>query len=172
MVCFPLQGSCFSRYIWSVSSHGWSQGDERCCGPGGASIHHNAACTHRHCEPLQGRSAKLITHVHNPLIPFHGVAGCCFWSQSQPCPGYSLDKSPTHRRALTDEQCGVQHLTQGPGFEPATFRSVVDLLYPLSYSPPSTHRLNQRIKLVCVLYEIYMGRVRTSKELGDKLELL
>ena len=25
----------------------------------------------------------------------------------------SLDKSPAHRRALTDEQCGVQYLAQG-----------------------------------------------------------
>ena len=39
------------------------------------------------------------------------------WSQSQPClrarAGYSLDKSPARRRALTDEQCGVQYLAQG-----------------------------------------------------------
>ena len=27
--------------------------------------------------------------------------------------GYSLDKSPAHHRALTDEQCGVQYLSQG-----------------------------------------------------------
>ena len=26
--------------------------------------------------------------------------------------GYSLDKSPAHRRAPTDEQCGVQYLAQ------------------------------------------------------------
>ena len=39
------------------------------------------------------------------------------WSQSQPClrgrAEYSLDKSPARRRALTDEQCGVQYLAQG-----------------------------------------------------------
>ena len=52
--------------------------------------------------------------LSEPLIPF---AGCCCWSQSQPClrarAGCSLDKSPAHRRALTDEQCGVQYLAQG-----------------------------------------------------------
>ena len=31
---------------------------------------------------------------------------------SQGRAGYSLDKSPAHRRALTDEQCGVQYLAQ------------------------------------------------------------
>lgn len=46
MVCFHLQGACFGRQIWSVGSHGWSQGDERCCGPGGASIHNTAAHAH------------------------------------------------------------------------------------------------------------------------------
>ena len=57
--------------------------------------------------------------------------------------GYSLDKSPAYRRALTDEQRGVQYLAQGrfdmqpgPGFEPVTFWSLVNLLYPLSYSRP------------------------------------
>ena len=45
------------------------------------------------------------------------VMSCHCWSQSQPClrarAGYSLDKLPAHRRALTDEQCGVQYLAQG-----------------------------------------------------------
>ena len=84
------------------------------------------------------------------LIPFRGVVGCCCWSQSQPClrarAGYSLDKSPAHHRALTDEQCGVQcsrtlRYAAQPcpelGLEPATFWSLVDLLYPLSYSRPT-----------------------------------
>ena len=50
---------------------------------------------------------------------------------------------PWTSRQLTEEECGVQYLAQGhfaappcpePGFELATFRSLVDLLYPLSYS--------------------------------------
>ena len=58
---------------------------------------------------------KLITKLHevschvivrSRLSLFQGVAGCYCWSQSQPClrarAGYSLDKSPAHRRALTD----------------------------------------------------------------------
>ena len=88
-----------------------------------------------------------IKFCGNPIIPFHGVAECCCWSQSQlhlrARAGYSLDKSPAYRRALTDEQHGVQYLAQehfdmqpGPGFEPVTFWSLVNLLYPLSYSRP------------------------------------
>ena len=54
------------------------------------------------------KGSKLVTNnivchvmsLSEPLIPFHGVAGCCCWSQSQPClrarAGYSLDKSPAH----------------------------------------------------------------------------
>ena len=56
-------------------------------------------------------------HVNCPNRLSLGVAGCCCWTQSQPClrarAGYSLDKSPAHRRALTSEQCGVQYLAQG-----------------------------------------------------------
>ena len=50
--------------------------------------------------------------LSKPLIPFHGVVGCCCWSQSQPCvrarAGYSLDKSPAHRLLIV-----VQYLAQG-----------------------------------------------------------
>ena len=38
-----------------------------------------------------------VMSLSEPLIPFHRVARA----------GYSLDKSPVHRRALTSEQCGV-----------------------------------------------------------------
>ena len=60
----------------------------------------------------------------------------------EPVPALSqsegLDTSPAHhRRALTDEQCGVRPCPE-PGFEPVTFRSLADLLYPLSYSHPGT----------------------------------
>ena len=54
--------------------------------------------------------------------------------------GYSLDNSLAYRRALTDEKCGVQYLAQGHfdmqlSLAPP-LRSLVDLLYPLSYSRP------------------------------------
>ena len=59
--------------------------------------------------------ATQTSHVMSLSIAAYPFAGC--WSQSQPClrarAGYSLDKSPAHRRALTDEQCGVQYLAQG-----------------------------------------------------------
>ena len=29
--------------------------------------------------------SKDVMSLSEPLIPFHGVAGCCCWSQSQPC---------------------------------------------------------------------------------------
>ena len=67
--------------------------------------------------------------------------------------GYSLEKSLTHRRALTDEQWGgsvscsrtLQHAAQPSpeqGFEPTTFWSLADLLYPLSYSYPHVFAFN------------------------------
>ena len=70
-----------------------------------------------------------------------GANPSCLWARV----GYSLDKSPAHRRALTGEQCGVQYLAQGhfdmqlslkPEFEPASFRSLADLLYLLIHSRP------------------------------------
>ena len=55
---------------------------------------------------------------------------------------------PAHRRALTSEQCGVQYLAQGHfdmQFSPARSwdlnQSLVDLLYPLSYSRPADNQL-------------------------------
>ena len=90
------------------------------------------------------------SNVCNHFITFYGATGdsaadnpSCLWARA----GYTLDKSPAHRRALTahqDEvfQFEVQYIAQGHvdmqlslelGFESATFRSLADLLYPLSY---------------------------------------
>ena len=78
-----------------------------------------------------------------------GSQGCCHilspFSRSQFVSGrrsgYTLDESSAHRRALTDgggrhTRCsfGVQYLE--PGFKPMAFRSLVNWLYPLSYSRP------------------------------------
>ena len=90
--------------------------------------------------------------VCNCFIPFMGLRGFCCWS-------LSLDKSPAHHRALTDGRwCHARcqlHLRSKSGFsmllkcwwdstcssallgfEPATFRSLADLLCLLSYSRP------------------------------------
>ena len=53
-------------------------------------------------KPCHVMSCHVMS-LSEPLIPFHGVAGCCCWSQSQPClgvrAGYSLDKSPGPARS-------------------------------------------------------------------------
>ena len=83
-----------------------------------------------------------VVSLSEPLIPFHGVAGCCCWSQSQPWWGQGTP-SRTLRHAA--QHCPEQ------GFEPATFRSLVDLLYPLSYNCPMVKGYQ---KFTAVLYEM------------------
>ena len=102
--------------------------------------------------------------LSEPLIPFHGVAGCCCWSQSQPClrarAGYSLDKSPAHHRALTDEQRGVLYLAQGHfDMQLSTTRSW-DLnqitsrpALPAELQPPDSHIVGVKCCLVILDYD-------------------
>ena len=58
---------------------------------------------------VKGKSCHVI--VHNRLSLSMGLRGVA--AGASPRAGYSLDKTPAHRRALTDEQCGVQYLAQG-----------------------------------------------------------
>ena len=53
----------------------------------------------------------VIVIVHSCLSLSMGLQGVAAGLRARA--GYSLDKSPAHRRALTDEQCGVQYLAQG-----------------------------------------------------------
>ena len=105
-----------------------------------------------------------VMSLSEPLIPFHGVAGCCCWSQSQPClrarAGYSLDKSPAHHRALTDEQRGVLYLAQGHfDMQLSTTRSW-DLnqitsrpALPAELQPPDSHIVGVKCCLVILDYD-------------------
>ena len=61
-----------------------------------------------------GRGVLLL----EPIPALRARAGC------------SLDKSPAHRRALTDQQCGVQYFAQGH--------------FNMQLSPARSRDLNQR----------------------------
>ena len=115
-------------------------------------------------------SSKISIHPLSvpALSLLWGSGGFC-WSQSE----LSLSKSPAHCRVLTDgrgcharcqhqEQFGVQDLAQGhfdmqlssarePGFEPATFQSLANLLYPLTYSCPSSKMCFHHNEPICYL---------------------
>ena len=112
-----------------------------------------------HDHKPTGLSVKRLASSVN--IPFSFLRGGFFrgvtGAKSSNCgrwPGYTLYESPAHYRTLTDgsgcptgcqlhirSNFGVQYLAQGyflsssprePGFEPATFQSLVHQLYPLS----------------------------------------
>ena len=84
-------------------------------------------------------SCRVIVHSHLSLSK--GLRGAASGPNPSLVSGREQGIPWTHRRALTDEQCGIQYLAQGHfdmQLSPAwsrdlTIRSVVDLLYPLSY---------------------------------------
>ena len=49
--------------------------------------------------------------VRNRFIPFHRVAGCCCWIQSQPSPGEG--RVLPRQVASSSQHHGVQYLAQG-----------------------------------------------------------
>ena len=82
---------------------------------------------------------------------FAGANPSCLWARA----GYTLDKSLAHLMAEAAMQgairsnlgfsillrdtstCSSAQPSPELGFEPATFQSLIDLLYPLGYSRPS-----------------------------------
>ena len=54
-----------------------------------------------------------ICHVMSLYVTAYPFPWGCGVLLLEPIPALSQGESPAHRRALTDEQCGVQYLAQG-----------------------------------------------------------
>ena len=90
--------------------------------------------------------SSLGDYFNRPFYSCLSLVGCCCWSQSQPCLRASAGQGTPWTSRMSMSR--VQYLTQGhfdTQLSPArsrdlnqrsSFRSLVDLLYPLSYSRP------------------------------------